>query len=170
MCKQILNFWNMLKKEILNRYRQFLYKFSILKPIWTLLWWLLWVENFSHNDYCEQKQSIILLLVCFVFVAIVVISEKLLLQWLLWVKMKHCWNCWQLHYRVASPSSSFMLHCCFPYGHHHGVHLSSNHGGHHVLQVHASFHTHLVFFFCFLLDPYVPNRFPFPSPIICPWC
>jgi hypothetical protein len=34
------------------------------------------MENFSHNDYCEQKQSIILLLVCFVFVAMVVGSEN----------------------------------------------------------------------------------------------
>jgi hypothetical protein len=112
-----------------------------------LLWWLLWVENFSHSDYCEQNQSIILLLVCFVFVAIVAISEKLLLQWLLWEKMKHCWNCWQLHYHVASPSSSFLLHRCFPYGRHHGVHLSSHHGGHHVLQVHAPFIPTLYFFF-----------------------
>ncbi len=64
-----------------------------------LLRWLLWMENFSHRDYCEQKQSIILLLVCFFCCCNCCYKWKFLLQWLLWVKMKHCWNCWQLHYQ-----------------------------------------------------------------------
>jgi len=137
-----------------------------------LLRWLLWVENFSHNDYCEQKQSIILLLVCFSFVAIVVISEKLLLHWLLWVKIKCCWNCWQLHYQgfccitiikfsVALLFSLWSSSWC-------SSKLSSGWSSYFASACFLSYPPCTFFFF--LLDPYVPNRLPLPSPILCHWC
>jgi len=134
-----------------------------------------------------------LLFVHLIFVAIVVVSGKLFSQWLLWaktkhyslpclflfllqlllwVKMKHCWNCWQLHYQgfscitivkfsVVSLFSLWSSSWC-------SSKLSSQWSSCVVGTCFFSYPPCTCFFS--LLDPDVPSRFPFPSPILRHWC
>jgi len=88
------------------------------------------------------------------------------------VKMKHCWNCWQLHYQgfcyitiikfsITSLFSLWSSSWC-------SSKLSSQWSSCVASTCFLSYPPCILFFS--LLDPYVPNRFPFPSPILCHWC